>query len=216
MADTLSNLAEFAQSVGPEVIYAVVMAGMWLAITGIYVPGTGVPEALALVVLIIAGVGLIVLPANPVGVVMLVIALGCFLALIYFSDFWYLIVVGMLFQIIGSIFLFRAGSRPSIWSIILLNAVALAYHQIILLPGLRIQSKAKRLDADALIGMQGEVVSTLDPVGTVRIQGELWRAHSQEVVEAGQLVRVLERRGLELVVAPPGQAEDVAEAGPSV
>ncbi len=195
-------ITETIRLLGPDVVFTILLAGMWLAITAVYVPGTGLPEVAALISLAIAVAGLLVLPTNVVGVLLLAGALGCFLALVYFRRQWLLILVGAFLQIAGSVFLFRAGWRPSVAAIVIVNAAAMAYHQIILLPGLRIQDSAKRMDISVLIGAEGEVVTPLDPVGTVRVMGELWSARADQPIEAKRLVRVIGRQGLQLEVVP--------------
>jgi membrane-bound serine protease (ClpP class) len=198
----MEPLTDLFQAIGPNVVYLLMMAGIWLAITAVYLPGTGVPEVLAVVILVLGIAGLATLPAHLIGASLLIAALGCFLILLLYPRFWYLIPAGAVLQLLGSIFLFRVGSRPSVWAILLLNAVSLAYYCIVLRPGLSIQQKPKWLDDETLLGKDGEVVSTLDPVGTVRVHGELWRARSGEVIEPGRPVRVVARSGLELQVVP--------------
>jgi membrane-bound serine protease (ClpP class) len=198
----MESASELVNTLGPNVVYIVLLIGMWAAITAVYVPGTGGPEAGALLGLTIGGVGLAFLPVSIVGVVFLVIALGCFLALIYYRRLWPLIIAGMVFQILGSIFLLRVGSRPSVWVILIMNASALAFHEIILRPGLRIQGMAHRMGLDTLLGEVGEVVGPIDPTGTIRIHGELWTAAAKSPIEPGQAVRIVGRDGLRLLVEP--------------
>lgn len=203
----MDQIAEFVQTLGPEVIYVLLMVGVWLAITAIYIPGTGVPEVLAVISLAAAGAGLVFIQANVGGLILILVGAGCFLAVIFYRQHWIpLLSTGLAFQIAGSALLFKAGSRPDIWVIGLVFVAALAYHQIILLPGLLIQNQDKKLDADMLIGMAAEVVSTLDPVGTIRVHGELWSAHADKVIAAGQQVRITERQGLQLKVTTLDQA----------
>jgi membrane-bound serine protease (ClpP class) len=55
---------------------------------------------------------------------------------------------------------------------------------------------------DSLVGMTGEVWIAIEPfsIGSVRIDGELWQARSQEVLPAGALVRVIRQEGMTLTV----------------
>ena len=57
--------------------------------------------------------------------------------------------------------------------------------------------------AEALVGSHGVVVTACDPVGRVRVAGELWRARCAETVRAGERV-VVERLedDLTLIVRP--------------
>ena len=56
--------------------------------------------------------------------------------------------------------------------------------------------------AEAMIGMQAEVVSPLHPVGQVHVNGELWEARSTAGADVGDTVVVRGMEGLTLVVEP--------------
>ncbi|HEC22794.1 MAG TPA: hypothetical protein ENI95_07745 [Chloroflexi bacterium] len=199
----LTPLRELVEAAGLDVFYILLISGMWLAITAVYVPGTGVLELGAFFSLILAAVGLAMLPTSVAGLLLLGIALGCFLALIYFRRAWPLIVVGMACQLLGSFLLFGHGARPAVWLILIANAATLAYHQIILLPGLLVQDRPPKVGADALLGEEGKAVTDLDPVGTVQLRGEFWSARAMDgPIRAGQAVRVTGYRGLQLEVVP--------------
>jgi membrane protein implicated in regulation of membrane protease activity len=53
---------------------------------------------------------------------------------------------------------------------------------------------------ETLIGATARVVAPCQPLGQVRLQGELWRARCGEGADVGEEVRVLELDGLTLVV----------------
>lgn len=55
--------------------------------------------------------------------------------------------------------------------------------------------------AEALIGRPAEVVEACDPVGRVRLRGELWNARAEEPIGVGETVRVTRVEGLTLGVA---------------
>jgi membrane-bound serine protease (ClpP class) len=59
-----------------------------------------------------------------------------------------------------------------------------------------------RAGAETLIGARGEVVSGCDPVGQIRVGGELWQARCETAVEPGTAVHVVARDGLTLHVEP--------------
>ncbi len=54
--------------------------------------------------------------------------------------------------------------------------------------------------ADPLIGARGVAEEDLDPVGYVRVRGELWRAEAQSAVPRGAQVLVQAVRDLTLIV----------------
>jgi membrane-bound serine protease (ClpP class) len=59
-----------------------------------------------------------------------------------------------------------------------------------------------RTGAEAMVGLEGEVVSSCRPRGQVRVHGELWEATCTEGADVGQTVRVNQVEGLILVVQP--------------
>jgi membrane-bound serine protease (ClpP class) len=65
-------------------------------------------------------------------------------------------------------------------------------------------SKRRRVQvgAEALVGAVAEVVSECRPEGSVRVQGELWRARCEHGADAGERVRIRALDGLTLVVDP--------------
>jgi membrane protein implicated in regulation of membrane protease activity len=58
------------------------------------------------------------------------------------------------------------------------------------------------LIGETLVGMTGTVWIAIEPYtpGSVRIEGELWRADSKEMIPAGTLVRVIRQNGITVTV----------------
>jgi membrane protein implicated in regulation of membrane protease activity len=58
--------------------------------------------------------------------------------------------------------------------------------------------------AEALLGETAKVIKALDPVGKVKLHGEIWNARgpSARIVPVGRLVTVTSCDGMELVVDP--------------
>ncbi|MDQ3691655.1 MAG: hypothetical protein M3406_16820 [Chloroflexota bacterium] len=57
-----------------------------------------------------------------------------------------------------------------------------------------------RAGPEALIGATGWVIAPCNPVGEVRVQGEVWRARCPSTAKVGQRVHVRGRDGLTLLV----------------
>jgi membrane protein implicated in regulation of membrane protease activity len=67
----------------------------------------------------------------------------------------------------------------------------------------RIDRKTKKTTgSEAMIGQAAEVVEECQPLGTVRVNGELWAARCPEGAASGDPVRVKGIEGLTLVVSP--------------
>jgi len=57
-----------------------------------------------------------------------------------------------------------------------------------------------QVGAEALAGESARVVRRCDPLGTVSVRGELWRARCEGGAETGELVRIRGLDGLTLLV----------------
>jgi membrane protein implicated in regulation of membrane protease activity len=59
-----------------------------------------------------------------------------------------------------------------------------------------------RTGVEALVGEPVKVVEACDPVGRVRLRGELWNAHSERSLAVGETARVAGVDGLTIELAP--------------
>ena len=57
-----------------------------------------------------------------------------------------------------------------------------------------------QMGPETLVGSSARVVTACAPLGQVRLQGELWRAHCAEGAAAGEEVRIVALDGLTLLV----------------
>jgi membrane protein implicated in regulation of membrane protease activity len=59
-----------------------------------------------------------------------------------------------------------------------------------------------RVGVETLVGASASVISSLAPDGQVKVNGEIWRAHSHSEAQVGQAVRITGVTGLTLEVEP--------------
>ena len=91
-------------------------------------------------------------------------------------------------------------SLPIIILIGLLLGAFIFLTQKVIIPALRRKSIT---GSEGMIGLKGEVIKPLTPVGVIRVGGEYWKAKSvDEDVEAGEEVEILALGGLTLKVRP--------------
>ena len=140
----LEQLIDTTTTIGPDVYYALLMLGFWALITAIYQPGTGLPEGTAAIALTLSLSGLLLLPATLIGLVLLGASLLTFLALIFYRQRVWLVAVGFALSVAGGVLLFGPGMRVSVWSVGLVTILGILYHQLLLVPGLRIQGRARQ------------------------------------------------------------------------
>jgi len=185
----------------PNIVYLIMLFGLWLSVTAAYVPGTGVLELVAMGSLILAVLFLAVMPTNWIAALLIILGVMGFLVMPFLKRrLAPLAIGGLVLQTIGGLFLFRDQAvSPLLIAFTIVGS--LAYYRFILTPILNTQPKKSAVsEDDLLVGAYGRVVLPLNPSGTVYVRGETWRATSDHPLEAGESVIVVEREGLQLYV----------------
>jgi len=189
----------------PNLAYIVVLVGMWLAVTAVYMPGTGVFEFIALVILVGGLVLLLSMPTNWLALLILITGVLSFILIPFFSvQHAPLAVAGLVMQGAGGMFLFN-GQMVSPLVLAFTLAISLAYHQFVLMPTLRRMQTVNEQPIDRedrMIGLRGRVTKTIDPIGAVLVDSELWSATSSETLTEGTPIVVTGREGISLIVEP--------------
>jgi len=200
-------VSEFPLLLDPNIVYLVLVVGLWLSITAIHIPGTGIIEFLAAGGVIGALALLSQQAVNWVSVIVLVVGVLVFLVLPYVDRRFALVSLGGLaMQAYGGLTLFNTAAVSPIL-VALTVGLSLLYYRFALIPALDSQrTRPAMLDDTPIVGMRGRVKSNIDPVGSVLVQGETWSARladgTDEPIQAGAEVIVVEREGLTLYVEP--------------
>jgi membrane-bound serine protease (ClpP class) len=193
--------------IDPNVVYFVLVCGLWLAVTSAYIPGTGVVELVSLVVTGAAIVMLSQLPTNWAGVLLLIIGVLSFLMVPLLNHrIARYAEAGLVLQLIGALILFH-GMTLNLLLIGVTIGLSLAYHRLVLLPVLEKarQHTAVIDDNGQLVGATGYVAKTGAKqgsrfVGSIQVRGEQWTAWSDVPLKIGDEVMVISRDGLQLRV----------------
>ena len=185
----------------PNVVYLLLMAGLWVSATGTYIPGTGLAEigGAALIIGTLYLLGL--LATNWIAVIALVVGTSLFFLLPLLKSEWeHFAIAGLALQALASLFLF---TDAAVSPVLIALAVLLAwlYHRGILLSILRMQRELSSTQKDEfLVGTRGRVMGAIEDRGTVQVNGELWTARSRSRLESGTEIVVTQQDGLELQV----------------
>lgn len=193
--------------IDPNIVYIVLVFGLWITVTAAYIPGTGLIEGVALAALAAAVLILASMPTNWAGVLILLIGGVGFLLLPFLNQRWArLAEAGLVLQVIGAATLFH-GLQVSWLLIAVTVGISVAYHRLVLLPVLeRGRQQSAIIDySNQMIGVSGRVVKPSEKsgnvhIGTVQAAGEQWTAISDYPLRPGEEVVVLERDGLKLYV----------------
>jgi membrane-bound serine protease (ClpP class) len=191
----------------PNIAYLLLLVGL----VGIYFelshPGVILPGVLGGVSLLLALFALSVLPVNYVGVLLILLGIGFFVAEVKVASYGLLTVAGLVSFVLGSLMLVRSpfpAMRVGL-NVVLPTALAVAFVVIFLLERV-IRSHRQRpiTGVEGLVGELGTAATALRPGGRVLVHGEYWDATSRSPVEAGAEVRVVKANDRNLEVEPAG------------
>lgn len=189
----------------PNIAYILLLMGL----LGIYFelshPGAIFPGVLGGISLLLALFALSVLPVNYVGVLLLLLAMGFFVAEVKVTSYGLLTVAGLICFVLGSAMLIDA-PIPSLrvgWGVILPTAFVVAAVVIFLLSRVIQAHRSPPITGiEGMIGETGMAVSPLRPTGKVFVHGEYWHAVAKTPVAEGETVRVVAVKGSQLEVVP--------------
>ncbi|MBM3121764.1 MAG: hypothetical protein FJZ97_06215, partial [Chloroflexi bacterium] len=189
----------------PNLIYLLLMAGVWLAAMALASPGTGLLELAAFAVLVLAGIGTLRLPVDLWALLVVALGAAAFGAALRARRAQLWLVLSAMLLSAGSAFLFGLQAwRPTVHPLLAatVSVLTVGFFRFAVGRGILSQRGRPQHDLGAVVGQVGEVRTPLDPVGSVYVGGELWSARCEAPVAAGAAVRVRGREGLVLIVEP--------------
>ncbi len=197
----------------PDVLFILMLIG----ILGIYAefsnPGLILPGVVGALSLILALVAVQVLPINVIGILLILLAVGLFIAEAKLTSYGLLGLAGAVAMVAGALMLIDSpitGMGVSLGTALgaTIPFALLAIFLMTLI--LRSYRWKPAVGTEALVGQIGSVTTAIDGTGQVFVAGELWRAAAPQKIEAGRRVRVVRVEGLTVHVEP---VEAPAESG---
>ena len=177
----------------PNIAYILMMIGMWGLFFELSNPGVIFPGVIGGISLILAFVAFQTLPINYAGILLIILGMIFFIAEIKVTSFGLLTIGGTISLLLGSLMLFESPLpylRVS-WNVLILSVLLTAGFFIFAISlSLRAYLTKPATGAEGLVGEKGVAKTMIDPEGKVFIHGEFWNATSEEVVEAGEKVKV--------------------------
>ena len=195
LLSTLSN---------PNIAYILMLIGL----AGIYFelssPGAILPGVIGGISLILAFFAFQTLPVNYAGVGLILLAVIMFIAEIKVPSYGLLTVGGIISMVLGSLLLFRTPELYAQVSYALILPVTLffaAFFAATIYLVVKAQRTTSKLGADALKDEIAEVYAwNEDGTGKVFCHGEYWNAKGPSTLKVGDLVKVVDQTGMELIV----------------
>lgn len=192
----------------PNVAYLLLLLGMYGILFELYNPGAILPGVVGVISLILAFYSMHTLPINYAGLALIIFAIVLFLLEIKIVSHGILAIGGVASLLLGSLMLIRSDAalesvRISRSVIIAAVAVSALFFLFILGLGVRALRAKPVTGVEAMAGEIGESLDLLNPGGTVRVHGEIWRAISTGgAIARGEKIRVVAIRDLTLLVEP--------------
>ncbi|GAB4197694.1 MAG: NfeD family protein [Roseiflexaceae bacterium] len=191
----------------PTVAFALLVLGALAVYLEFAAPGTTVFAGLGLLMIAGAALGLVVLPIQPLGLLMVVGGLLLVGVEFFVTAHGGFALAGLIVLVIGAINLIdpvqAPGAAVSGWAIGMVAAGLAGGAALIAVMIMRTRNLPPATGSESLVGRLAEVRQRLDPEGMVFVEGALWRAVSEGApAEVGDVVRVSAMHNLRLVVRP--------------
>lgn len=190
----------------PNLVYLLLMLGL----AGLYFefshPGTIFPGVIGAICLILALVGLSILPVNYAGLALIILGGILFFLESQVASHGLLALGGTICLLLGSLMLFGKNPpslrvyQPFLYTVILTISAALGGITYLAIKTIRRRPVSGK---EALINKVGKVIEDIGPEeGKIFVEGEIWKAVSDEYIPKGKKVIVVEKKGFILKVKP--------------
>ncbi|MGA2820486.1 MAG: NfeD family protein [Anaerolineales bacterium] len=187
-----------------DVVFVILMVGIWTGAFAMTIPGTGLLELISVFCLLVAAVASLTLPLNLWALMLLGLGAVAFVAELWHPLRGLLLLGAVILFSLGSVLLFR-GPQNAItgvsWPLAAGgSAVSLGFFWFVVQRTMLVHRKPPDLDLARLIGQQGLTVTDVDGHGSVQVASEQWSARSEAHLTAGTKVEVVAREGFTLLV----------------
>jgi membrane-bound serine protease (ClpP class) len=197
------QLIQFLSS--PDIAYLLLVGGLLAIFYEIVTPGGFVLGTTGAVMLLLGGIGLKMLPFNWAGVALVgagVIVMGIDLLV---GGMGILSLLGIAVLVAGGVFLFQApGGELLSVSIGMISGMAVALGLCFTLFALMVTKSLRAKVAtgrEGLLGLDVDITEDLNPQGTVKCHGEVWRARTKDrPLRKGEPASVAAVEGITLIV----------------
>jgi len=193
----------------PEVMFILMLMAIYGIIGELSNPGAILPGVVGAISLILALYMAAILPINVAGLALIGLAIALFIFDVYAPTHGVLTAGGIVSFLLGALMLFNRaepGFRLSLSIIIPATVVTALFFIFIVGAGLRAQLLPVRAGRETMLGKAVTALERIDANnGRVFIEGELWNAVSEAVIEKNQPVEVVAIEGLTLKVKPKTQ-----------
>ena len=205
----------------PNIAFILFTIGFYGILSELFHPNL-ISGSLGAIAIVLAFIGSNSLPLNVGGLLLIVIGIVLFVLELHFTSYGFLAAGGVICFLLGAFALYtRVDGTDSVQvgvnPVLIVGAliVSLLYFFILIRGLLQMRRRtSSALPIAALVGAGGMAQTLLAPTGIAYAGGEAWSARSRSgQINAGTPIRVVEVKGLELIVEPrAGEAAEKSES----
>ncbi|MFE8070953.1 nodulation protein NfeD [Marinobacteraceae bacterium S3BR75-40.1] len=187
----------------PSVAYILMLIGIYGIIFEFYNPGLGIPGILGAICLLTGLYAMQLLPVNYAGLALIVLGLALMVGEAFVPSFGAMGIGGAVAFVVGSVMLMDTDvpAFQIAWPVIGALAVSSFLMMFMVLKmALRSRRQAVVSGQEALVGAEAIAMQDFETTGHVHVQGEIWKAVSNQPVKKQQRLRVTAVDGLTLHV----------------
>jgi membrane-bound serine protease (ClpP class) len=187
----------------PNIAYLSLLAALMLWLLAIMMPGTGIPEILAIFSTVLAGYAVYHLSLNWWALALLILSFLPFLYSLRKPGRTAWLIVSIVGLTAGSVFFFPAAKGLISVNPLLALVTTIAYSAFLWVAVRKVVEAAQIRpvhELAGLIGQKGEAKTAVKEDGSVQVAGELWSARSARSLAAGSFIKVIGRDGFVLIV----------------
>ncbi len=191
--------------INPNVALLLLIGGALLIYLEFNTPGTIVPGALGMLMVLMAIFALNLLPIRYTAVLLLLAAVVLLVLEAKFGGHGALAIAGIVCLTLGTLTLVAApipelAVKP--WVAISVSVAFGGITAFLVRLAVKARRLKARLGADALVGRRASAMEALNPEGHVLVDGEIWRAIAGEIIPAGTPLQVVGHEQYLLRVVP--------------
>ena len=190
----------------PNLAYILLMLGFYGLLFELYSPGAIFPGVVGVLALILGLYAFHALPVNYAGLALIIFGIILFILELKITSYGLLTIAAIVSLLLGSLMLIKEDpgfpilkiSRTVIFTFTALSTI---FFLFVISAGLSAQRSKPVTGVEGFLGETGLALETLDPLGTVRVHGEIWQAESGSgMIAAGQKVRIVSMKKFKLTV----------------
>lgn len=190
----------------PTLAYILLMLGIYGLFFELYSPGAIFPGVVGGICLILALYSMSSLPVNYAGLALIIFAVILFILEIKVISHGVLSIGGVLSLFLGSVMLIEEESafhafEISLGVIITVVILTALFFLVAISLGIKAQRKKPTTGEQGIVGEKGVAFTAIDPVGEVKVHGEIWTAEAENsMIKKDEKIVVQKIENLKLIV----------------